>query len=286
MRLGFHISIAGGIQESVPRAKMAGCGTMQIFSRNPRGWKALKLDREDAVVFRRARKEAGIHPVLVHIPYLINLASPDNELYKRSIDSYKSDIARADLLGAEYFVTHMGSHRGSGEKAGLERFANAIIRVIREVQPAAMILLETTAGTGSSLGYKFEHIAYVIKRSGKAAKEGKVGVCLDTQHVFAAGYDISGALEETLKEFDDIISLDKLKAVHLNDSKSGLGSRVDRHENIGKGLIGPTALGRVLNHPKLRHLPFVMETPARSPKDDIDDMKAARRLCKKEYYED
>ena len=282
MRLGYHVSIAGKIYESIDRAIELDCGCMQIFSRNPRGWKAAALSKKDAEEFRKRRRAANIHPVLVHIPYIINLASPEERLYKISTASYIEDIKRADMLGAEYFVTHMGSHKGKGEAFGLKRFTRALNTVMEKVRPKTTVLLESTAGPGSSLGYRFEHIATVIK--GVKHKE-RLGVCLDTQHIYAAGYDIVKNLDETISDFDDIIGLNRLKAMHLNDSKSGLGSRVDRHEHIGKGNIGFKAFKSILNHPKLRHLPFIMETPMETRKDDINNMESAKRLCKKEYYE-
>ncbi|MBN1871939.1 MAG: deoxyribonuclease IV [Candidatus Omnitrophica bacterium] len=282
MRLGYHVSIAGKIYEAIDRAVELDCGCMQIFSRNPRGWKVAALSRTDAEEFQRRRREAYIYPVLVHIPYIINLATPEDRLYKISIASYIEDIKRADMLGAEYFVTHLGSHRGRGERYGLKRFTSALNTVIGEVRPKTTILLESTAGAGASLGYKFEHMAAIIKG---VKNKDKIGVCLDTQHIYAAGYDIVKNLNGTISAFDDIIGLDRLKAMHLNDSKSGLGSRVDRHEHIGKGNIGLKAFKKILNHPKLRHLPFIMETPMETRRDDINNMESAKSLCKKEYYE-
>ncbi len=277
MRIGFHVSIAGKIYEAVDRADEVGCNTMQIFSRNPRGWQALTLNNYDVAEFKKRRMREDIIPLLVHIPYIINLASPEERLYKKSISAYIDDIKRADALDAEFFVTHLGSHVGQGEEEGIKNFENAINIVIEKAAPKTMILLETTAGSGSCLGYKFEHIAEMIAgiRDGK-----KIGVCLDTQHIYAAGYDIVDDLEGVINEFDRIIGLKRLKAVHLNDSKSPLGSRVDRHEHIGKGKIGLKAFRAILNHPKLKTLPFIMETPKKSPDDDINNMKRVLRLCK------
>lgn len=278
MRIGLHVSIAGKIYEAADRARELGCNTMQIFSRNPRGWQAMALNDADAAEFKKRRLKKDIAPLLVHIPYIINLASPDDGLYKKSIDAYIGDIRRADSLNAEFFITHLGSHLGSGEEEGIKRFKDALNIVIEKAEPKTTILLETTAGSGSSLGYKFEHIADMIKgvRRGE-----KIGVCLDTQHIYAAGYDIVSDLDGVIKKFDAIIGLSRLKAIHLNDSKSPLGSRVDRHEHIGKGEIGLEAFRKILNHPKLKTLPFIMETPKKSPKDDINNMKRVLKLCKK-----
>lgn len=275
MRIGFHVSIAGRIYEAIDRAKELDCETMQIFSRNPRGWEALKLNEDYALEFRTRRKRERIFPLFVHIPYLINPASPDKSLYKKSIDAYIEDVKRADLLAADFFVTHLGSHAGSGEEEGLKRVRDGLNVVIGRASPKLTILLETTAGSGSSLGYRFEHINYLLN---EIEFKDKVGVCFDTQHIYAAGYDIVNDLDGTISAFDGIIGLDNLMAVHLNDSKSALGSRVDRHEHIGKGRIGLKAFGRILNHPKLKYLPFIMETPKKTARDDANNMKAVRKL--------
>ncbi len=277
MRIGLHVSIAGKIYESLDRARALGCNTMQIFSRNPRGWQAQALDAADVKEFRRLKSEYDIAPVAVHIPYIINLASPDAKLYARSVDSYVEDIKRADRLGAECFVTHLGSHVGTGEAAGMRRFSEALNEIIKRADPKAMILLETTAGSGDQLGYEFKQIRSIIDG---VKKKDKIGVCLDTAHVFAAGYDLRTAagLDKMLKSFDRELGLDRLKVIHFNDSLSEFGSRVDRHQHIGKGKIGLAALKRVINHPKLKGAAFIMETPKITEKDDKMNMAAAKRM--------
>lgn len=279
MRIGVHVSIAGRIYEAIDRAVELGCETIQIFSRNPRGWQASRLDPKDAAEFRKRKKEALIFPVLVHIPYIINLATPDDKLIKKSIQAYIEDLERTDALGSEYFVTHLGSHVGSGEEAGIKRFAESINIILKKIRPKCMILLENTAGQGSNLGYTFKHIKMIMS---KIIDKNKIGVCLDTEHAYGAGYDVATkeCLEKTLKEFDNLIGIDKIKAVHYNDSKAELGSRVDRHEHVGKGNIGKEGMKRIITHPKLRHLPFVMETPKKRPTDDAMNMKVARDLCR------
>lgn len=276
MRIGVHVSIAGSIDQAIDRASGLKCETIQIFSRNPRGWESKPLIPKEVEAFRRKRKEKDIWPILVHIPYLINLASPKERLWKLSIDSYVEDIARTDLLGAEYFITHLGSHTGSGEEAGLKRFCSGLNTVIKRAEPKTMILLETCAGQGSSLGHKFEQIRYLLDN----IKTKNIGVCLDTCHVYVAGYDIAAkaGLENTLKKFDKIIGLKNLKAIHLNDAKGDLGSNLDRHQNIGRGKIKEAGMKRILTHPKLCQLPFVMETPKEAPNDDLMNIKTARRL--------
>ncbi len=279
MRIGVHVSIAGHIYESLERAKELGCNTMQIFSRNPRGWEVSRLEEYDVRQFKRLKSEYGIDPVVVHIPYIINLATPDDKLYERSIRAYIEDVARADMLGAEYFVTHLGSHVGSGEDKGVERFAAAINEIIKKAKPKTTILLENTAGSGSWIGYKFEHIKVILDG---IKSSYKIGVCLDTAHTFEAGYDIKSktGLEKTLKEFDKLIGLDMIKVVHFNDSLSEFGTRVDRHQHIGKGNIGLEAMTRIINYPRLKNAAFIMETPKESDKDDKRNMATAKRIYK------
>jgi deoxyribonuclease-4 len=279
MRIGLHVSIAGRIFESIERANSLGCNTMQIFSRNPRSWSAEKLNKKDVAEFRRLKLKYDIRPVAVHIPYIINLATPDKSLYKRSIKAYIEDIRRADELGAECFVTHLGSHVGSGEDGGIRRFAEALNEIIGKARPRTTILLENTAGSGSWIGYRFEHIRRIMDHLDSVEN---MGVCLDTAHTFEAGYDLrtKAGLEATLGEFDKLIGLEMIKVVHFNDSLSPMGSGVDRHQHIGKGRIGLEALGRIINHPGLKGAAFIMETPKDSERDDKRNMAAARKLVR------
>lgn len=280
MRIGLHVSIAGKIYESLERAHAFGCDAMQIFSRNPRGWQVTALVPDDVAEFRKLKDKLDIHPVVVHIPYLINLASPDKALYKKSIAAYIEDIRRTDELGAEYFVTHLGSHVGTGEEGGISRFAGALNEIIAKANPKAMVLLENTAGSGSIIGYRFEHIQAILD---SLDDDTNIGVCLDTAHTFAAGYDIKtkSGLDFTLKQFDKLIGLDRIKVVHFNDSLSPCSSHVDRHQHIGKGEIGLAALKRIINHPKLKNAAFIMETPKNSDKDDMMNMAVARKIAKR-----
>jgi deoxyribonuclease-4 len=280
MRIGLHVSIAGHIYESLERANALGCDSMQIFSRNPRGWQVSEMPDEDAAEFKRLKTEYGIRPVAVHIPYIINLATPDEKLYEKSIDAYIEDIKRADSLGAEYFVTHLGSHTGSGEEGGIGRFSKALAGILEKARPRTMVLLENTAGSGSWIGYKFEHLKRIMDDLGALSK--LVGVCLDTAHTFEAGYDIRtrAGLDSTLKKLEKTIGAGRVKVVHFNDSLSELGSRVDRHQHIGRGNIGLAAMGRIINHPFLKDAAFIMETPKESEKDDKRNMATAKRLYK------
>lgn len=279
MRIGVHVSIAGKIYEAIDRAVELGCDTIQVFSRNPRGWHITKLDPEDAAEFRRRRKEAGIRPVLVHIPYLINLATPDEGLAKKSMAAYVEDLERTDMLGADYFVTHLGSHVGTGEEEGIKNFAGRLNAILAKAKPRCMVLLENTAGSGSSIGHDFRHISKIIDA---IEDDKRIGVCLDTEHAFGAGYDVStkDGLEKTIGEFDSTIGLDRLRAVHFNDSKVELGSHKDRHEHVGEGYIGKTGMKRVITHPKLKHLPFIMETPKKGPDEDLRNIRVSRSMCK------
>ena len=278
MRLGVHVSIAGKLYESLDRAEALGCQTMQIFSRNPRGWKLKGVSKKEVKEFKRRRRDAGIRPLIVHIPYHINLASPDEVLYKRSIRYYIEDIKYAGMLEADYFVTHMGSHKGRGEEFGLKRLSEALNLIIKRMNPELQILLEITAGSGNRLGYKFEHLGYVINRI-KNTKS--LGICFDTAHAFEAGYDIrtKDGLDDTLKEIEANIGLDRLKLIHINDSKTSLKSRRDRHENIGEGKIGLAAFKRIVNHPKLKDLPFILETPKMQFESDKNNLDIVRKLA-------
>ncbi|MBA7575697.1 putative endonuclease 4 [subsurface metagenome] len=279
MKVGVHVSIAGKIYESVDRAKRLGCDTFQIFSRSPRSWQTKELKKAEAEEFKKRRKDVKIAPVIVHIPYLINLASPLNPLYQRSISAYIEDIKRAEILGANYFVTHIGNHKGKGEEYGISRIISALNQIISQTKPHLKILLENTAGAGTVLGYNFAQIAAIIKGI-KGTKY--FGLCLDTAHAYAAGYNIATekGLEETLEEIDELIGLNKLFLIHANDSKTALGSRVDRHEDIGKGEIGRKGFVFIVNHPTLRPLPFILETPKKRPNEDVENLKIIRALEK------
>lgn len=268
MRIGAHISIAGGVARAVDRAKEAGCEAVQIFSSNPRGWKSVPFDPEAAAEFRRRCREEGIHPVFIHSPYLINLSAPDEEIYRKSLTAFQNDLKRCDLLGADGFVIHVGYHRGEGFAAGKKKMAVSLKETLEALPNLkTTVLLENTASAGSSLGHRFENIAEIIERAGGGEK---LGFCLDTCHAFVSGYDVSSArgLKETLAEIDRQIGLERLKVVHFNDSKYGLGSRRDRHEHIGKGMIGLAGMRRIARHPLLQDKAFILETPKKTLEDD------------------
>jgi deoxyribonuclease-4 len=282
MKLGVHVSIAGHIYEAVDRAAALGCNTFQIFSRNPRGWEALELVPEDVEEFKRRRKEKKISPVVVHIPYLINMCSPDDYLWRKSVDAYIEDIKRADMLGADYFVTHLGSPKDKGRDYGIARFSKGLNEAIAKAKPKLMILLENTAGGGNSIGSKFEDIEEIINNVKDAYGRGKVGVCLDTAHTFEAGHDdkTKEGLEALIKCIDSTVGLDKIKVIHFNDSMSEMGSHNDRHWHIGKGKIGAEGMKRIVNHPKLRDCAFILETPKETDKSDRNNLAAVRKMRK------
>jgi len=263
MLLGAHVSISGSIDKAVDRAKGLGCTTFQIFTRNPRGWAAKPLKKKEAEEFRRKFDEAGFKIAVAHMPYLPNIASPESTTYQKSVRSLIQELKRTGALGLPYLVCHVGSHLGKGLAAGIKRVAGAINKAFLKVDNEVMILLENMAGQRNSVGSRFEDIRRILDL---IEDEKRVGICLDTCHAFAAGYDFRTreAINNTLDDFDSIIGLEKLKVVHVNDSKGGLGSGIDRHEHIGMGKIGEKGFFELLHHPVIRPLPLILETPVDS----------------------
>jgi deoxyribonuclease-4 len=278
MLLGVHVFGAGKICDALLHSHELGCNTMQIFSRNPQRWRENFLEPKDIEEFNRRQEKLKIRPLFIHIPYLINLASPYPRLYKASIEAYIEDILEAQVLNADYIVTHMGSHKETSEEAGIERLIAALNMILEKTKISNVgILLENTAGSGSWLGYNFSHQRSIIE----ALKHNRrIGLCFDTAHAYLAGYDIAtkDGLEATLDEINNLVGLNLIKLIHLNDAKGNLGSRHDRHEHIGKGSIGLDGMKRIINHPKLRDLPFILETPKKAEKDDIMNLNIVRKL--------
>jgi deoxyribonuclease-4 len=277
------MSIAGGVARALWRGKEHGCDAIQLFTKNAIQWRGKPLTPDDRVTFQEARQETGVKPVAAHDSYLINVASPNEALYEQSQAAIWEEMQRAELLDIPYLVMHPGSHRGDGEKEGLYRIASAINRLNQHGgEMKVMILLETTAGQGATLGNHFDHLAQIIEQ---IEMDERVGICLDTCHVFAAGYEMSTpeGYEVTIGEFHRIIGLDRLKIIHLNDSKAALGTRVDRHEHIGQGHLGLDAFRLLLQDPRLAHLPFILETPkGRAPGNedwDCINLRVLRGLC-------
>ena len=277
--LGVHISIAGKLSQAVERAQDLGCSTMQIFSRSPRGWDAKPFDPEELKRFRDLRKKAGITPLAVHGSYLINLASAKSALYNRSVKAFIEELSRCDELGAEYLVAHVGSCTDSREEDGMERVAKALRRILKPDRFKAMILLENTARERGDIGYSIQQMGKLLDT---LERHPRVGVCLDTCHLFAAGYDISktDGVDRVAGEVKKYIGLDRLRFIHANDSKKGLDCRVDRHQHIGRGGIGLEGFRAFVNHPVFRNVPMVLETPKDTPQDDPRNLKIMRGLSR------
>jgi len=279
MRLGAHESIAGGLHKAFDRAQSVGCDAVQIFVKSNRSWAVSPLTEEDVALFEAKAEETGIHPVVAHTSYLLNLGTPDDALWTKSRDTLVIELERCEALGVPHLVLHPGSHTGAGEEAGLARVAQGLGEV-HAATPGfrARILLETTAGQGTNLGYTFEQLAWLLEHTPQGER---LGVCLDTCHVFAAGYELRTpqGYAATMAAFDRTVGLERLHAVHLNDSKYGLGSRKDRHEHIGKGFLGLEAFRLMLNDPRLARLPGLLETPKSDDlREDRENLAVLRSL--------
>jgi len=281
MRFGFHISIAGGFSKVLERATVRGCETIQFFSRNPRGWKYSPLNKKEVEVFRSSTQSSSLFPVFLHMPYLPNIASLKSKFYKRSIHSIATDLQRAEQLGAHYLIIHIGHRMESSEDEAIETVSRGIDQAFERVKNDIILLLENTAGQGTEIGYHFDQIKKIIEG---VHDHSRMGVCLDTAHSFEAGYDLSNknGIEKTLETFDQTIGLNRLHLLHLNDSKTPLGSRKDRHWHIGEGYIGLEGFRCLINHPLLRRLPGIMETPRKDTVEDLKNMEVIRSLVEEE----
>jgi deoxyribonuclease-4 len=278
-RIGLHLPIAGGLQNALLKAQALRCDTVQIFSRNPRGWMARPLMIDEIERFRLLRAETCISPVVVHCNYLVNLAAADREILEKSRASFREEIERAISLGADYLVVHPGSAKGSCE-------ADAIGTCIESLKVACdgldlgsfRILLENTAGQGECIGHRFEHLGEMMR----GCPELNLGICLDTAHAFTAGYDIRDeeGLAATLESLESNAGAENVRAVHFNDSKAEYNSRVDRHWHIGEGHIGLEALRRIAQRPSLSHAAFLLETPQDVPGDDARNLETLRSFIK------
>lgn len=279
MRFGAHMSIAGGFDKAVDRAEQAGCDAVQIFTKNNNQWRAKPID--DEMVERLAARlaETGIRPVVAHDSYLINLASPVDELWEKSINAMRIELERCEQLSVPFLVTHPGAFVKSSEEEGIERIAQALNRIHVDLPGYQVLtLLETTAGQGSSIGHRFEQLAAIIE---KVEMPDRVGYCLDTCHVFAAGYEIrtDDGYAETIESFDSILGLDNLKVFHFNDSKREFGSHRDRHEHIGMGEIGLDGFRHFVNDPRFQDRAALLETPKSDDlHEDIENLARLRGL--------
>ena len=261
IRLGAHMSIAGGHEKSVERGLSVGCETIQIFSKSNNQWDAPPITEEQAERFKQAVAQSGVGPIFAHTAYLINVGSPEKVVWARSRSALKTEVERATALGLPFIVHHPGSHKETGEQEGIQRIAEAARWVIDQTSKSRVkILFEIAAGQGACIGHRFEHLAEILEKTGHPER---TGICLDTCHLFAAGYDIrtKAAYEKTMAELDRVVGIKKVQAVHLNDSKKELGCRVDRHEHIGKGQIGLEAFRCLLNDKRFASVPMVLETP-------------------------
>ncbi len=277
--LGAHVSIAGGLHKAIERGEELSATAIQIFSKNQRQWFAPELKDEEVEKFLESWKNSSIKEIVVHSSYLINLGNPDEKARKRSINSFKNELTRMRKLKLKKFVFHPGSHLGTGEDKGIELITESLKEIIESGYAEGMLLLlETTAGQGSNIGYRFEHLSEIMEKTGY---DEFLGVCVDTCHIYSAGYDIKTkkAYESVVKELKKIIGLDKVYAFHINDSKSKFASRVDRHENIGKGEIGEKPFSYILNDKRFYNIPKIIETPGGMEKYKID-LEILRRLIK------
>ncbi len=281
-KFGFHISISGGLEKAFARAKELGCTTMQIFSRNPRGWRSAPLTQDQIEAWHReAASYSSIEPVVIHMPYLPNLAATKEDQREKSYRSLTDELRRAGALGIPYICTHVGKAMLADPAGQMKQVAQMCDQALEETAADGitdpMLLLENTAGQGTEVGTRMEELGTILAHSKYAER---YGICLDTCHAHAAGYDLSTetGLEQLIAEIEQFIGLDKIKVIHFNDSMKPCGSRVDRHQHIGKGTIGEAGLRNILFHPVLRDLPFIMETPENEEGNDAQNMATVLKL--------
>ncbi len=283
LRVGFHVSISGSPEDVVRRAEDLNCTTIQVFTHNPRSWHFKDLDREWNSEFRKLCEEEEIQPVYSHCNYLINLANPDDEALQKSIDCFRKELLYAKEFGCEYFVLHVGKHKGRGEEYGVERVAENINKCKDTIlKHEVKVLLETVAGQGTEVGVEFKTLEKIIKLVDDEIKE-YLGICLDTCHVFAAGHNLKTeeGVEKTFEAIENTFGIEKLELIHVNDAKGELGGNLDRHANIGEGKIGAEELGYFLTRPEIKDIPKVMETPRSRKNIEEKDMRVLRESINK-----
>ena len=275
-----HVSIAGSIDRAVDNAVAMGCTAFQIFTRNPRGWAAKPLGATDISNFKKKLAQSKIDrfATAAHMPYLPNLSSPEEDPFTKSMNSLIDEVKRCSKLGVPYIVAHLGSHKGAGDKKGIEKLVKAFTKTAEDTSGDVMILLENTAGQKNSVGSDFEQLGLILSQL-KPAK--RFGICLDTCHAFAAGYDLrtDKSASSTLEKFDKAIGFEHLKILHLNDSKGELGCNLDRHEHIGLGHIGEKGLAHVIRTVNSKEIPIILETPIDERRDDIGNLKKVKELA-------
>ena len=279
-KIGIHTMTSGGVETAAERAYRLGCNTFQVFSSSPRMWKPYNLSRQQCDEMKRLRDKYGIEPAVIHVSYLVNLASQTEEFYQKSIQAFRGEVERAMALGAEYLVLHPGSYRGLTRDQGLERAAAGIEKALEAVDVATcdfQILIENTAGAEFSLGSSFEQVAELVER---LRAHAPVAACIDTCHTHVAGYDIvsEDGYEETMRHLDATVGFSNVKVWHCNDAKAARGSKLDRHEHIGQGTIGLDLFRRLLNDERFANAAFIAETPVDEPKDDLRNVDALKAL--------
>ena len=281
MRLGIHTSTAGSLENAALHAAELGANTFQIFSSSPRVWRARAPDPGQVKLLKAARRRFDLRPLVIHVSYLVNLASADPVIRAKSIAAFRGELERAVAIGAEYLVLHPGSYRGRSVEEGVADFVAALRDAAAGFHSRGLtVLLENTAGAGSHLGSRFEELASIRERAGSLTHL-PIGYCLDTCHLLAAGFDITtpAGLRATVRSAESLLGIENVRVFHVNDSKSPLGSRVDRHANIGEGHIPLAAFRRILKHPKLRRKPFILETPIDAPGDDRRNLDTLKSLA-------
>ncbi|ADI01698.1 MAG TPA: deoxyribonuclease IV [Syntrophothermus lipocalidus] len=276
-RVGAHLPVAKGLKHTVDEAQAMGLEALQIFLRNPRGMKARELTEEEIEYFIENTKKADISPVVVHIPYICNPAAAKEEIYELAYRVIAEDLARCDLIKADYLVLHPGAYTVSSPGQATARLVALLHRVLTDYEGNTRILVETMSGQGTEIGRNLEEMAKILEELGRPPQ---VGVCLDTCHLYGAGYDIvdPGGLERTLREMDELVGTDKVRLVHANDSAGGLGSKKDRHAHIGQGNIGENGFALLCHHPLLRQLPFILETEYSGIARDVETLKRIRAV--------
>jgi deoxyribonuclease-4 len=277
MHLGAHVSCSGGIHTAIDRVESMGGDSVQLFTQSPRTWRPTNHDPANFDRFKTRRDEAAVRGVICHALYLINLASLNDDVYSKSVQALRNTVDVACGIDADGVVFHVGSHQGAGLETGLERVVPALAEALERCSDTTWLLIENTAGTGATIGRSVEELATILDR---LDRHPRLGICLDSCHLYASGYDVTDreALDRLLEEVDDEIGLDRLRAIHVNDSKAPLGSNRDRHDNIGDGLMGEK-LGVFLSHPQLQGLPTVLEVPGKNGKGpDADEVRKLKEL--------
>ena len=280
MYLGAHVSSSGGIYTAIDRIEAIGGESVQIFTQSPRTWRPTSHDPKSFERFKDRRAEAGIKGVVCHALYLVNLASPKDDLYAKSVEALKNTVDVACAIEADGVIFHVGSHQGAGFEAGLERVVPALAEALERCSDTTWLLMENTAGAGGTIGRSVKELATILERLGR---HPRLGICLDSCHLYASGYDVTdrAAIDALLEHVDQSIGLDRLRALHVNDSKTPLGSNRDRHDNIGEGLMGDK-LGVFLSHPSLQGLPALLEVPGKDGHGpDADEVKKLKQLHKR-----